>query len=738
MRKIIAFCLIIGLSIGVMTLDAEEAGFKKNVSVVFDDSGSMAFDVRWAHANYALQTLVSLLDEGDLLHIHYMNRTQDDLDLVIKKGQELNQLLETIRTSSIPDVQGAGETPIDSIRVGLDNLEKSEQLQQSGVTYDNWLILITDGNEMTDTQGTKLANYVTDTGFDSGYKWVGILDRAIVEILKDTEVKYSTVIMKIDDSKQDMLITSDMINGPLIYKSAQVGDEFLEDKQIIQNMNDIATLISGRLEVTTKEQKKNEVVIESNVPFYTLDLLLQDSRSEVTGILDAEGNPIDIKIDNIPLKSPDSIIIGSKNLVSDTNLYGSEIRLTYTGEEALKSGAYTIVFGESVESAKVTGFCYPAIQFIFDYYVNGQKVEKVFQEDRVSLEFIPVRSGTKEVIEKLPDNIQFSIDLRCGNQFISFDGNSLHTNEFSIRSSTIEGSLTAQIPDVWLWSLNILEQIDIAPEEEKPVPREFTLEVSPAETIASYKDFKNAPFVALIPKLNGERLSEDEIANGSMSIVRIYNENEVLVNLETTLEQVGDHYQFKPIYHGFKPNLPSGKYKIEVKYTNIGNSGEPLLAFNELYYTIGDAPFVVRYFSYIVSVIGAALLLIYLVGFMIKPRIDYKHYHIVKSYYDSMLDLDEPVTEELIPIKVRLISRILKPYQKEIGKAGELTLKAGSKTTHIYIVKESQKENMSIDAFVLKGELVGKRDLRLNTEQKLEYIVDGKLITYQYQKIRTK
>jgi len=731
-KKKILLGLFLGIIIGLFSVQAEESSFKKNISVVFDDSGSMAFDVRWAHANYALQTLVSLMDEGDILHIHYMNHSADDIALEIKKGQELNELLDVIRKKSVPDLLGAGETPIGSIKNGITNLSAADGLLKPNVIYDNWLVLITDGNEMSDDSGEKYANYVVDKTFDSGYKWVGVLDRQVANILKSTEIKYSTVILKIDDSNQDMLITSDMIGAPLIYKSAQVSEEFIQDKKIIQNMNDIATLISGRLEVETVKMQKNELVIQSNVPFYTLDILMQDSASKVSGIRDVDGEKIDVQIDFVPLNSPDDTVLGTKTLISDKNLYGSEIRITYKGEEALKSGEYTLEFEEDIESAKVTSFCFPAIQFIFDYYVSGVKVDKVFQEDRVSLEFIPIRSGTEEVIETLPENIVFAINLKCGNQFISFDGNTLRTNEFSIRSSTIEGNLTAEIPEIWLWSLNILENIDIAPETEKPGAREFSIEISQPNASVSYKEFENAEKVILIPKLNGERLSSDELKIGELSVVRIYNQNNELVNLDYSLEVVGDYYEFKPLYTGFKPNMPADTYKIEVKFTSKDHDGTPLFGFSEFTYSVGDSPIFIRYASYILTFLVVLALTVYLIGFIMKPRIDYKHYYFVKSYYDSIIDLDEPVKQEEFPLRVNVLKRFFTPFVREVGTSAELSLRAGKKPNHIYLAKESQKEGMVIEYFTLKGDLVGQRDLRLNLEQKLEYIELGKLITYQY------
>ncbi len=224
--------LIIGLT--VTHADAAEASYKKHVSVVFDDSGSMASDVRWAHANYALQTLVSVLDQGDILDIHYMNASNNDISIELGDETAITEVLGLIRSKSIPDSDGAGDTPIESISVGLSNLENDSAFMKEGVNYDKWLVLITDGDEMTDAKGQSYVNYKADSSFESGYKWVGILDRKIAGMLSASSADFSTVILKIGDTTQDMMLNSSMIGAPLIYKSASVSKDLIQENRSLR------------------------------------------------------------------------------------------------------------------------------------------------------------------------------------------------------------------------------------------------------------------------------------------------------------------------------------------------------------------------------------------------------------------------------------------------------------------------------------------------------------------------
>lgn len=735
-KKLILGSLIIMMIISAtfITTGADQK-YNKHVSVVFDDSGSMAFDVRWAHGNYALQTLVSVLDEGDILQIHYMNDSDKDITIAIEDKASVQNILATIRENSVPDLLGDGETPIESISVGLSKFATvSKDILKEDTVYDNWLVLITDGNEMTNTDGEGYVNYVEDSNFESGYRWVGVLDREIANRLSSSSLEFSTVILKIGDTSQDMLLSSDMVGSQLIYKSASVSDEHIGEKQIIENMNDIASLISGRYPITINSKIANEARITSDVPFSNFDILLQNSGSKVKEVLNAAGQPVDFEISYTELLSPDNQQIGNRLLESDSNLYGSAIRLTSTQEEALSEGEYTVVFDENIELAKLASYCYPYIQFGFNYYVNGMEVDTVYQEDMVSLEFIPVRGGTNEILENLPSDIRYNLEIKSGNQFLSFKENSLETNEFLIKDSILEGSLTAEIPDIWLWSLNVSETIPVAPEEERPEDRIFTLEVSQAEASVSYKNFENASAVYFTPYLNDERLSEEQMELAELNIVRIYSADGSLTHVDHELIKEGTVFSFTPVYDGFKPSMPSDTYTVEVRFSSNELEGVNEYAFSQVNYEVGDASFFIRYLKYISTMFVLLIIMVYLIGVVIKPKLDSKNHHLVKYYYDSIIDLDEPIRRETFPIKTKTINRLLIPYVSEKGESADLIIKAGRKSDHIYISKDCQKPGMFIGEFELKEASAGKRDLRLNVNQKLEIIVKDKLTSYVYEK----
>ena len=52
---------------------ASESSGRKIVTIVFDDSFSMANENRYSNANYAIQAFIALLNEEDELHLIYMS-----------------------------------------------------------------------------------------------------------------------------------------------------------------------------------------------------------------------------------------------------------------------------------------------------------------------------------------------------------------------------------------------------------------------------------------------------------------------------------------------------------------------------------------------------------------------------------------------------------------------------------------------------------------------------------------
>ena len=103
---------------------------KKIISVVYDDSGSMAGE-RWTYANYSLQTLTSLLNTQDELYVTYMSDPSD------AKKISLTDIQDSV--DKIRDKEDSHNTPEESIDTAVGKLES---IKGTDATTQYWLIII--------------------------------------------------------------------------------------------------------------------------------------------------------------------------------------------------------------------------------------------------------------------------------------------------------------------------------------------------------------------------------------------------------------------------------------------------------------------------------------------------------------------------------------------------------------------------------------------------------------------
>ena len=69
-------------------------GKERVVSLVYDDSGSMRNNDRWKYANYALQSLVALLDEKDKFSYVPMSKPNEPLNISLTKDKRQTEIEE--------------------------------------------------------------------------------------------------------------------------------------------------------------------------------------------------------------------------------------------------------------------------------------------------------------------------------------------------------------------------------------------------------------------------------------------------------------------------------------------------------------------------------------------------------------------------------------------------------------------------------------------------------------------
>ena len=245
-----AILLLPMLPIGSVAAADTQTSYTKNkvVSVLFDNSGSMAAENRWEYARYALQTLMATLSENDTLIITPMNdkydyAIDDYLDSACfevnlkapDREAEINRVMTSTILSTKADKLNAG-TPPGSIAVAVDQLvERYGMKETTAISADEkseneyFLVVLTDGEFKDCSTPDDAALYFKDdlskyAFFQSIY--IGFtadaFDLGTVDFLKD---KANFASFKAADSNAIGGVMKDVANritGRYVFENASV------------------------------------------------------------------------------------------------------------------------------------------------------------------------------------------------------------------------------------------------------------------------------------------------------------------------------------------------------------------------------------------------------------------------------------------------------------------------------------------------------------------------------------
>lgn len=341
---------------------------KKIISVVYDDSGSMAGE-RWTYANYSLQTLTSLLNTQDELYVTYMSDPSD------AKKISLTDIQDSV--DKIRDKEDSHNTPEESIDTAVGKLES---IKGTDATTQYWLIIMTDGaiNGMSNEDLQKKIDSVKSKKMDNG----------------------SSMYIDYLGMGDAWNIKADEANGLYSFKAT--------DDKILDVMKALANQISGRIEVDSSnitQVDKKTVKVHSELPLYSLSVLSQESDAKV---LSAKAeNELDVER-NISLNATDL-----KNGIKKEKMFGNAAVIS-NGSKAIYQGDYTINFSKKVDVKNLTFLYEPAIEFIVNITKQGIKVDdpKTLKVgDKIDIEIVPVVPGTDTQISDsvLPKNTAFGV-----------------------------------------------------------------------------------------------------------------------------------------------------------------------------------------------------------------------------------------------------------------------------------------------------------------------------------------
>jgi len=358
---------------------------KKIISVVYDDSGSMAGE-RWVYANYAMQALTALLNEQDELYITYMSQPEKSVPVKI---DNIEGAVKDIREWS-----QSGGTPgeaLDTAKEVLDGITESD------VSTQFWLVIMTDGAISMDSD---LQNKM------DSFKGVAMSNGDSLKV----------VYLGMGDSAEPVKAYED--GGLYSYMSQDNGT-------ITDTMGEVANLVSGR---TTADQVTQEddytVSFQSSLPLYSISVLSQQSAAAVKSAKSDE-ETLNIKR-NIaldakePFQGTDFTLYGNAAVINKEDFSG-------TGQ-VIPKGTYTITFSEKVDINSLVVQYEPAIGLKAVITRSGIVIDDISvlgSGDKVDIAIRPVVPGTDDAIDvkDLPDQVSWRIEYEVdGTMVESADG----------------------------------------------------------------------------------------------------------------------------------------------------------------------------------------------------------------------------------------------------------------------------------------------------------------------------
>ena len=355
------------------TTGDEVRASKKIISVVYDDSGSMCGE-RWSYTDYAMQGLIALLNEQDELYITFMS----DPDTALK--MDTSDLASTIRT--IHDWSDSGGTPGEALDTAR---KKLGEVKESDTTAQYWLVILTDGEiSLTGSLQNKLDSYKNNT-MNNGSP-LNVVYLGMGAAAKANE---------------------DIANHLHTFEADS-------DTEIISSLQDIASLVSGRLSPDQTSQTDNKTItVTSKLPLYSLSILSQKSNAQVVSAKTAEEDlyiqrNLSLDATNLmPNGFPIDTLYGNAAVINNQNDKGEL--------QVIPAGTYTISFSSDVDINNMTIQVEPAIALKAEISRTGVVIDdmsKLSNGDKVDIRILPIVPGTDDIIpdSDLPKQISWNIE----------------------------------------------------------------------------------------------------------------------------------------------------------------------------------------------------------------------------------------------------------------------------------------------------------------------------------------
>ncbi|NIE92862.1 VWA domain-containing protein [Bacillus sp. Ab-1751] len=662
------FMLFLFICLPLSAFAKGEEAKERVVSLVYDDSGSMRNNDRWKYANYALQSLVALLDEKDKFSYVPMSKPNEPLNISLTKDKRQTE------------IEGIGawktylNTPFSAVETAMQSIKKEADIDGK---REFWLIVLTDG-AFNDLEKDKVGGKEQ------------ILQK-LAQFKKEMDAKKISlhpvlITMEEDLGQQEKEqlntfkeIWKKEINGVTMPSSGEDG--------IVKSVNQVAALVANRDPFSSVESiVKTKVVgerVEITTPFPLKRMTLVRQSSSLP----------DYQVTQIskPLQLQSSFSIHAPG---EAKLFGNIVHISTENEEVIKPGTYTIEVDQDIEKEGLQVLVEPALNYTVSTYAKDDSSQKNVEK---------MYEGVTAVIEAKPTELPvqssyFQAELEIeGKQYPMKWDDKKHVfyYEMKIAKGLVRGKVHMNIKGFYRQTKEF--KIEVT---EKPKLSLQTITKDYEEKVTNLENSK--PFI-IQPQLDGKPMIEEAV-------------KKLLKSTGVTSKQ-SINYEIKQ--HGNQIYVyPRPYYSDTFNFTDTGTVEATIVMQDSklqevkknITFHIQDAPFYEKYALIFKFVIPITLLLlvvgIIVLGWIVRPRFHRKA--LLYYEWDQEVAKDWLYQSEPELLRNKWWNHYFGiPFRAERKTVQSVTFIAKKGSKSVFVAKESQVVGMIIDGMFITEDEVG-------------------------------
>ncbi|WAI27156.1 MAG: VWA domain-containing protein [Bacillus paranthracis] len=645
-----------------------EEAKERVVSLVYDDSGSMRNNDRWKYANYALQSLVALLDEKDTFSYVPMSKPNDPLNISLTKDKRQTE------------IEGIGawktylNTPFSAVETTMQSIKKEADIDGK---REFWLIVLTDG-AFNDLEKDKVGGKEQ------------ILQK-LAQFKKEMDVKKISlhpvlITMEEDLGQQEKVqlntfkeIWKKEINGVTMPSSGEDG--------IVKSVNQVAALVANRDPFSSVES-----IVKTKVVGKKVEITTPFPLKRMTLVRQSPSLP-DYQVTQIskPLQLQSSFSIHAPG---EAKLFGNIVHISTENEEVIKPGTYTIEVDQDIEKEGLQVLVEPALNYTVSTYDKDDRSQKNVEK---------MYEGVTAVIEAKPTELPiqssyFQAEVEIdGKQYPMKWDDKKHVfyYEMKVDKGLVRGKVHMNIKGFYRQTKEFKIETTKKPELSlRTVTKDYEEKVTNLES--------SKPFI-IQPQLDDKPMTEEAV-------------KKLLKSTGVTSKQ-SINYEIKQ--HGNQIYIyPRPHYSDTFNFTDTGTVEATIVVQDSklqevkknIKLHIQDAPFYEKYALIFKFVIPITLLLliigIIVLGWIVRPRFHRKA--LLYYEWDQEVAKDWLYQSEPELLKNKWWKHYFGiPFRAERKTVQSVTFIAKKGSKSIFVAKESQVVGMIIDGMFITEDEVG-------------------------------